>query len=197
MNNCSFWVNEPTILFNKKYIDQIWPYSYLSYEEKLNAVTRFVILITILGYVLMNRFIIVVLGMIVIGLVVLLYKKKEGMLFPYYAVNDQQKIESNNPFGNVLMSDYKYNPNKEAVNGEYNPDTEQSVNKAIKDFIVQENNDNNEITNLFNNVGDQFTFEQNNRPFYTNPSTTIPNKQDDFLNFCFGTLPSEKPLVIY
>jgi hypothetical protein len=163
----------------------------------MNAVTRFVILITILGYVLMNRFIIVVLGMIVVGLVVLLYKKKEGMLFPYYAVNDQQKIESNNPFGNVLMSDYKYNPNKEAVNGEYNPDTEQSVNKAIKDFIVQENNDNNEITNLFNNVGDQFTFEQNNRPFYTNPSTTIPNKQDDFLNFCFGTLPSEKPLVIY
>lgn len=196
-NTCSFWVNEPTLLFNKKHIDQIWPYSYLSYEEKLNAVTRFVIIITILGYVLMNRVIIVVLGMIVIGLVVLLYKKKEGMLFPYYSVNDQQKIESNNPFGNVLMSDYKYNPNKEAVNGEYNPETEQSVNKAIKDFIVQENNDNNEITNLFNNVGDQFTFEQNNRPFFTNPSTTIPNKQDDFLNFCFGTLPSEKPLVIY
>lgn len=196
-NTCSFWVNEPTLLFNKKYIDQIWPYSYLTYEEKLNAVTRFVIIITILGYVLMNRFIIVVLGMIVVGLVVLLYKKKEGMIFPYYAVNDQQKIESNNPFGNVLMSDYKYNPNKEAVNGEYNPETEQSVNKAIKDFIVQENNDNNEITNLFNNVGDQFTFEQNNRPFFTNPSTTIPNKQDDFLNFCFGTLPSEKPLVIY
>lgn len=197
MNNCSFWVNEPTILFNKKYIDQIWPYSYLTYEEKLNAVTRFVIIITILGYVLMNRFIIVVLGMIVVGLVVLLYKKKEGMHFPYYGVSDQQTIESNNPFGNVLMSDYKYNPNKSAVNGEYNPETEQSVNKAIKDFIVQENNDNNEINNLFNNVGDQFTFEQNNRPFYTNPSTTIPNKQDDFLNFCFGTLPSEKPLVIY
>ena len=69
----SFWINEPTILFNKKYIEQIWPYSYLTYEEKLNAVTRFVILITILGYVLMNRFIIVVLGMIVVGLVVLLY----------------------------------------------------------------------------------------------------------------------------
>lgn len=193
----SFWVNEPTVLFNKKYIDQLWPYSYLNYEEKLNAVTRFVVVITILGYALMNRFIIVVLGMIVVGLVVLLYKKKEGMLFPYYAVNDQQTIESNNPFGNVLMTDYKYNPNKSPVNGEYNPETEQAVNKAIKDFIIQENNDNNEINNLFNNVGDQFTFEQNNRPFFTNPSTTIPNKQDDFLNFCFGTLPSEKPLIIH
>ena len=193
----SFWVNEPTILFNKKYITQLWPYSYLTYEEKLNAITRFIILITVLGYILMDRISIIVLGLSIIGIIVLLYKKKEGLFFPYYGVNDQQTIESNNPFGNVLMTDYKYNPNKSAVNGEYNPETEQSVNKAIKDFIVQENNDNNEITNLFNNVGDQFTFEQNNRPFFTNPSTTIPNKQDDFLNFCFGTLPSEKPLTIY
>jgi hypothetical protein len=193
----SFWVNEPTILFNKKYITQIWPYSYLTYDEKLNAITRFVILITLLGYVLLNRFIIVVLGLIVVGIIVLLYKKKEGLLFPYYGVNDQQVIEQNNPFGNVLMTDYKFNPNKKEVNADYTPDLENSINRKIKDFIVQENNDNNEIYNLFNNIGDQFSFEQNNRQFYTNPSTTIPNKQDDFLSFCFGTLPSEKPLTIY
>jgi hypothetical protein len=193
----SFWVNQPTILFDKNHITQIWPYSYLTYEEKLNATTRFVILITLLGYVLLNRFIIVVLGLIVIGCIVLLYKKKEGMLFPYYGINDQQEIEQNNPFGNVLMTDYKFNPNKKEVNSDYTPDLENSLNAKIKDFIVQENNDNNEIYNLFNNIGDQFSFEQNNRHFYTNPSTTIPNKQDDFLSFCFGTLPSEKPLTIY
>ena len=193
----SFWVNEPTILFNKKYITQIWPYSYLTYDEKLNAITRFIILITLLGYVLLNRFIIVVLGLIVVGSIVLLYKKKEGLLFPYYGVNDQQEIEQNNPFGNVLMTDYKFNPNKKEVTSDYTPDLENSINRKIKDFIVQENNDNNEIYNLFNNIGDQFSFEQNNRQFYTNPSTTIPNKQDDFLSFCFGTLPSEKPLTIY
>lgn len=193
----SFWVNEPTILFNQKYITQLWPYSYLTYEEKLNAITRFVILITILGYMLLNRIIIIVLGLIIIGLIVLLNNKKEGMNSPYYGVNDQQSIEQNNPFGNVLMTDYKYNPNKKSANQDYTPDLEQSINKKIKEFIVQENNDNNEINNLFNNVGDQFTFEQNNRQFYTNPSTTIPNNQDDFLSFCFGTLPSEKPLTIY
>ena len=193
----SFWVNEPTILFNKKYITQIWPYSYLTYDEKLNAITRFIILITLLGYVLLNRFIIIVLGLIVVGIIVLLYKKKEGLLFPYYGVNKQEEIEQNNPFGNILMTDYKFNPNKKEVNAEYTPDLENSINRKIKDFIVQENNDNNEIYNLFNNIGDQFSFEQNNRQFYTNPSTTIPNKQDDFLSFCFGTLPSEKPLTIY
>ena len=46
----SFWIKDPTILFNQKYITQLWPYPDLSYEEKLNAITRFVILITILGH---------------------------------------------------------------------------------------------------------------------------------------------------
>ena len=193
----SFWVNEPTILFNKKYITQLWPYSYLTYEEKLNAITRFIVLITVLGYILIDRISIVVLGLSIIGIIVLLYKKKEGAVFPYYGVNNQQPIEQNNPFGNVLMTDYKFNPDKKPVLGEYSPDVEQSLNTKIKEFIVQENSDNNEIYNLFNNVGDQFSFEQNNRQFYTNHSTTIPNKQDDFLSFCYGTLPSEKPLIIY
>ena len=192
----SFWVNDPTVLFKQKYITQLWPYSYLTYEEKLNAITRFVILMTFLGYLLLNRIIIVVLGLIIIGIVVLLYKKKEGLNTPYYKVNNQT-IEQNNPFGNVLMTDYKFNPNKKEVHAEYTPDLENSINNKIKEFIVQENGDNNEIYNLFNNVGDQMTFEQNNRQFYTNPSTTIPNKQDDFLSFCYGTLPSEKPVTIY
>jgi len=193
----SFWVNEPTILFNQKYITQLWPYSYLTYEEKLNAITRFIILITVLGYILIGRISIVVLGLSIIGILVLLYKKKEGLFSPYYGTNDQQPIEQNNPFGNVLMTDYKFNPDKKPVLGEYTPDVENSINRKIKEFIVQENGDNNEIYNLFNNIGDQFSFEQNNRQFYTNPSTTIPNKQDDFLSFCYGTLPSEKPLIIY
>ena len=194
----SFWLNDPTILFKQKYITQLWPYSYLTYEEKLNAITRFIILISILGYVLINRIIIVVLGLIIIGLIVLLYKKKEGLINQnqYYGTSDQ-KIEQNNPFGNVLMTDYKYNPNKKQVHSEYSPEVEHSINTKIKDFIVEENTDNNEIYNLFNNVGDQMTFEQNNHQFYTNPSTTIPNKQDDFLKFCYGSLPSEKPLTTY
>jgi hypothetical protein len=192
----SFWLNDPTILFKQKCITQLWPYSYLTYEEKLNAITRFIIVISLLGYVLLNRIIIIVLGLIITGIIVLLYKKKEGLKNSYYGVNDQI-IEQNNPFGNVLMTDYKFNPNKKEVSAEYTPDLETSINTKIKEFIVQENGDNNEIYNLFNNVGDQMTFEQNNRQFYTNPSTTIPNKQDDFLSFCFGTLPSEKPLTIY
>lgn len=195
----TFWIKDPTILFNQKYISQIWPYDSLSYDAKLNASTRFVILITLLGYVLINHIMIIILGLIIIGSIVILYmyNKKEGMFDPYYKVTDQQKIDENNPFGNVLMSDYKYNPNKKESNEEYSPSLEQRINSKVMDFVIQENQDNSDIQHLFNNTGDQFIFEQNLRQFNSNPSTTIPNKQDDFLKFCYGTLPSEKPLIIY
>lgn len=196
-----FWIKEPTILFNQKYISQIWPYESLSYDEKLNASTRFVILITLLGYILINHIMIIVLGLIVVGSIVILYmyNKKEGMFNPYYKVTDQQPIDENNPFGNVLMSDYKYNPNKQDSNppNSYSPSLEQKINSKVMDFVIQENHDNSDIHKLFNDTGDHFTFEQNLRQFSSNPSTTIPNNQAKFLEYCYGTLPSEKPLIIY
>ena len=47
-----FWSNDPTILFNKDYIFELWPTSSMCYEQKLNAISRLVILLTILGYIL-------------------------------------------------------------------------------------------------------------------------------------------------
>ena len=33
-----FWSNNPQILFNKKYVLELWPTSNMCYEEKLNAI---------------------------------------------------------------------------------------------------------------------------------------------------------------
>ena len=46
-----FWSNDPTILFNKEYILELWPTTNMCYEQKLNSITRLVILITVLGYI--------------------------------------------------------------------------------------------------------------------------------------------------
>ena len=35
------------------------------------------------------------------------------------------------------------------------------------------------------------------RQFHMNPSTTIPNSQDDFLKYCYRDLYSEKPLIVH
>ena len=47
-----FWTNEPTILFNKYYIIELWPTNDMCYEQKLNSISRLIILLTILGYIL-------------------------------------------------------------------------------------------------------------------------------------------------
>jgi hypothetical protein len=43
-----FWSNDPTILFNKDYVFELWPLTDMCYERKLNAITRLIIFITIL-----------------------------------------------------------------------------------------------------------------------------------------------------
>jgi hypothetical protein len=155
------------------------------------------------GYMCMNRFLIVILGLILIGLIIIFYQsKKEGFepfykLQPYFSVNEEKKIDNNNPFSNVLMTDYKYNVNKEESNEEYTPALEEKINDSTKQSIIEQNIDNTDFQNAFNNDNSNIIFEQSMRSFYTTASTTIPNKQDSFLEFCYGKLPSEKPLTIY
>ena len=48
----TFWSNDPTILLNKDYILQLWPSPKFSYEENLNAISRIVIILTILGFLI-------------------------------------------------------------------------------------------------------------------------------------------------
>ncbi len=65
-----FWANEPTILFNKNYILELWPTSDMCYERKLNAITRIILLITILGFIFTNSYRIIFTGLITITVII-------------------------------------------------------------------------------------------------------------------------------
>ena len=43
-----FWINDPNILLKKDKITEVWPVSRMSFNEKLNAITRLVIIFTFL-----------------------------------------------------------------------------------------------------------------------------------------------------
>jgi hypothetical protein len=45
---------------------------------------------------------------------------------------------------------------------------------------------------LFQDLGNEFVFEQSMRPFHSNPATTIPNDQGAFADFCYGSMVSCK-----
>jgi hypothetical protein len=169
----------------------------MSRDEKLNAMTRFIIILSLIGYMCINRVVILVFGLIFIGVIVILYNTmKEGMS-PYFTDGNKSEIYSNNPFNNVLITDYMFNPSKKEFSEDYTPDLENRLNNGIKSTIVELNEDNAEITDIFKTDSDNMQLEQSSRQFFTNPITTIPNKQDSFLEFCYGTLHSEKPLTIY
>ena len=71
------WSNEPTILFNKDYIFELWPTTNMCYEQKLNAITRLIIVITILGFILTTSTRILIVGIVTIALIFVLYKMRK------------------------------------------------------------------------------------------------------------------------
>ena len=55
MQSNEFWLNNPTILFKKNKITQLWPKENMNYNEKLNAISRFVILLSVIGYMCLKK----------------------------------------------------------------------------------------------------------------------------------------------
>jgi|UniRef100_A0A6C0HMV7 hypothetical protein len=192
----NFWGDNPTLLFDSRYIQEIWIYDGMDRNQSLNALSRLIIVLSVIGFACFNRILFLVIGGILLGCIVLFHhSQKENF---ETELSDYQRIDQSNPMNNVLMQDYKYNPMKTAEPKDYGEQKEKSINDKTKQFILQENKSNSQIGDLFKNKGDQFQFEQSLRPFHTNPVTTVDQSEyKDFLKYCYGVLPSDKPLRIF
>ena len=118
-----FWSNDFSVLLNKDYIFELWPTSSMCYEQKLNAITRLIILITILGYVSTSSIRILVVGIITIVVIFALFQMKkqkvtkemlqEGFVVEGDKVYDLEYKNPNNRITNpetlesVLKTDFK------------------------------------------------------------------------------------------
>jgi general stress protein CsbA len=211
----SFWIDDPTILLNSKYIFNILPSDQQSTPHNLNALSRFVLLLTFFGYITLRHYMILILGFIILGVIVIYHSYKEGYENNDYPTKINTYLSPINPLGNTLMSDYKYNPTKKdsieklptmanktygktpSYESQYNSKVEDNINEKTKEFIYEVNKDNDKIKELFTDNGDQMAFEHQMRPFHTTPNTTIPNDQSSFLTYCYGILPSDKSIISY
>jgi hypothetical protein len=225
-----FWSNDPNILFQQQYLFEFFPVESMSYEQKLNAISRSVILMTVIFFVISRSIRLLIIGAITLGAIYLLYyykikektkmdsKKlidtmKEGFassanassanVSPAIAYLKQHNIAipddvfdkptSSNPFDNVLVTDYDYNPNKKPAPPAFNSNVNADILKHAKQLVSEANPDQPDIADkLFKDLGDQLVFEQSLRPFNSNPATTIPNDQKAFADFCYGSMISNK-----
>ena len=93
-----FWSNDPTILFNKNYIFELWPTNEMCYEQKLNAISRLIILITILGYISTMSLRVLIVGIITLIVIFILYAIKKRKLTKEM-LNEGFKVEGNEVIG--------------------------------------------------------------------------------------------------
>ena len=75
-----FWSNDPTILFNKDYIFELWPTTSMCYEQKLNSISRLIILLTILGYILTMSKRVLAVGAVTMLVIFILYNMRKQKL---------------------------------------------------------------------------------------------------------------------
>jgi hypothetical protein len=72
-----FWSNDLTILFNKDDILQLWPTQQMIFEAKLNAVSRLVIVLSLLGFIFTRNWNLLIIGVITLAIIFTLYKLRK------------------------------------------------------------------------------------------------------------------------
>ena len=231
-----FWINDPRILFNREEMMDIWPAPLMSIEQKLNAISRIVILLSILGFLITKNVNILFTGTITLAIFVMMYKlqyqeeydskngknadnndnnnnnngananatngdKKEGFVNSklYNALKPNLTTPTvTNPMMNVLLPEIAYDPERNQAAPAYNPKVEKEISHTtqvatVLDFEPRTITEAEKLRKkLFADLGDKYEFDDSMRSFYTNPSTTIPNDQKAFAEFCYGSMISCK-----
>jgi len=215
-----FWSNQPTILFNKEYIFELWPTTDMCYEQKLNAITRLVILITILGYILTMSMRILGVGVITLIIIFVLFtmrkqkvtkeKLNEGFKMQDYAVPNDSYVnpvtldsvlksefkEGNkkNPFSNVLLTQIGDNPERKSAPPSFNVDVSEDITRNVKKAVQMMNPDIKDTNKqLYGDLWQNFLLDDSNRVFYSNANTRVePGDQSAFGQYLYSFMPSAK-----
>ncbi len=209
----TFWGNNPLILLNKNYITQIWPTSNMTIEEKLNAITRIVLLLTILGFFITRNTNIIIIGVLTLAIIYTMYKfRKNTIIKEGFKDNDSTKISNpsvstlqqilnqdyhptnkKNPMGNVLLTDIADNPDRLAAAPSFNPDVYDNINAAVKKQTQMLNPDIKSTNKqLYGDLYDNWTLDQSMRRFYSTANTRVENDQGAFSHWLYGDMPSGK-----
>ena len=77
--DCVFWSENPNILFHKDMIFEFFPVDSMGYNQKLNAISRLLLLLTLISFLFTRSIRILIIGCITLFAIYLLYsyKKKE------------------------------------------------------------------------------------------------------------------------
>ena len=183
-----FWINDPTILLNK-YNLMFWPTESMSMNEKLNSITRLVVLLNVTGFIATQNSNFIWISILTIGCIIA-YHKLNNPTKENFEKQDFIKHTTptdKNPLMNVLLPEINGNSNRKCALKSYLPETEKLINTKVKEQISKTVDE-----RLFKGVNNELNLEYSMRNFYTTASTTIPNDQEGFSQFLYGGMISAK-----
>lgn len=214
-----FWSNDPTILFDKDQLLNIWPQPSMTSDEKFNAISRMVILLSVLGFLFTLHLNYLLLGIIVLAAIYLVHHSKRGTNLETFnnqinvvsgkipenskitnPVTLESVLRSNyypttkkNPMGNVLLTDIMDNPEKKAAAPSFNVDVSEDITRTAKK-TVQFLNPGIKNTNkqLFGDLASNFEFDWCMWNFYPTANTRVTNDQGAYANYLYGNMPSAR-----
>jgi hypothetical protein len=186
MANEKIWYDDLSGFITKDNYNTFFPSKDMTFAQQLNSVLRFSIYFTIFIFIIKKEVNVFFVIIFMAGFTYFLYtvdtKNKIREKFYLEGKNLQMdkrskdiciKPTKDNPFMNVLMSDYSENPTrKPACNV-----SKGSTKKQAKKFFEN---------NLYRDVSDIYDRNASDRNYYTTPITTIPNDQNAFANYLYG-----------
>lgn len=191
----NIWFFNINVLFNKEDILKIVPSYDMTNSEKINAITRFALYLSILLYLVSGNYLYfyIILGIIVITYLVYIFNGKE---FFKEEINEEEDIESDSEENvnnvtntNEVLKDCKKpsyeNPLMNPLIGD-NPFKNKKACSVENNTIV-ENIDKRFCNKLYQSTSNIFANRTEQRPFYTMPNSRIPNDQGSFANWLYKT----------
>jgi hypothetical protein len=199
--NIPIFVNEPSILIQD--ITEIFPKDEMTHDQKINAITRLVILLSSLGFIftMKPRFLIV--GIVTLMLIVALVKFKpidEGFsnLQKKKKTNIVKKVDfkpgtKKNPFSNVLLTEIGDDPKRASAPPAFNETVDEEITQNIKRGVQFMNPEIKSTSKqLYGDLWDKFELDQSNRAFFSTANTQVMADQSAFSQFLYGDMISAK-----
>lgn len=199
-----FWIKDPAILFKNGNYKKIIPTTNMTYIEKLNAVTRLLLYITIVIMLFTSNAWIILIPIIGIIAIIMVYyytrkQIKNSLISEKFTNITTSDTDDNNENDNIEFGDSlenmcrqnsccklptKENPMMNVTMADLmdNVDRPPACNYTSK---IQADIDDIFDDNSFSDTSDPFNRKHSQRQFYTMPSTTIPNDQSGFAEFLY------------
>jgi len=221
MTPVPFWSNDIPILFDKKYMCEVWPTNKMALEQKMNAITRIVILLSIGAFMYTRQWNFVIIGAVTIAIICAVYRyNKRAMIAnnmregfsdnkkpaPKEAAtttnpvtldtvlkSDFHPVTKQNPMGNMLLTDIMDNPDRKAAQPSFNPDVYDDINKAVKKQTQMLNPTiKNTNKQIYGDLKDNYDLDNSMMRFYSTANTRVGNDQGGFANYLYGDMHSAK-----